>query len=381
MDTVSAFAPRRPEPLPEGVTATTPDAGRTLAVTATYGLFEEGRKASLLAGGDGRAVQQLAVQVPSSRLHLVTVDPEGVARLKLRPRYQLDEEQHVVRVDAFPTYDAPPELEDLFREAARNHQLERSYHGERRADRTKRREAERDRRAHIASAFLSDPTRRALLHPPPTPHRCHLTTEQGRVLFEASSDDPPARDVPLEAHRRFRADLRAQKERHQQDRAAQLALHEEKKRVIAEWIAIHGAPEQKVRQAAGVLPMQEAVEAMTDEAFEVLHDRTRYTRDGVAQLQAHLHQRPEYADAVVSRADVVLISANAVTATAEQWALVRDLQALLPTATVTLRVHKVSWKRNPQVALSPVFGILVTQRVGPFTLRREYAAPGDESVS
>jgi hypothetical protein len=45
------------------------------------------QEASLLAGGDGRAVQQIALHVPANRLHLVSVDKQGVARLKLRPRF------------------------------------------------------------------------------------------------------------------------------------------------------------------------------------------------------------------------------------------------------------------------------------------------------
>src|SRR5207302_7570293 len=85
-----------------------------LSVTATYRLSEEGRKASLLAGGDGRAVQELTIQVPTNRLHLVSVDANGVARLKLRPRYEMDSEQRVVRIDAAPMYDSPPDIEDLF---------------------------------------------------------------------------------------------------------------------------------------------------------------------------------------------------------------------------------------------------------------------------
>src|SRR5207245_487864 len=213
------------------------------------------RKACLLGGGDGRAVQELAIQVPANRLHLVSVDANGVARLRLRPRYQLDGEQGVTRIDAPPTYDAPPDIEDLFREAARNHQLERTFQTERRAAKTKRRDADRERRGLIAQAFLSDPTRRALVHPAPTPKRCYVATEYGRVVFDANTDEVPARDVPLEAHRRFRADLRVRREQNQQQRGAQLALHEEKKRVIAEWIADHGTPEQQARQAAGVLPM------------------------------------------------------------------------------------------------------------------------------
>jgi hypothetical protein len=60
--------------------------------------------------------------------------------------------------------------------------------------------------------------------------------------------------------------------------------------------------------------------------------------------------------------------------TAAQWATVQEIQAALPGATVTLRMHKRVWKSDPKVALDPIFGVLVTQRVGPFTLRREYSA-------
>jgi hypothetical protein len=374
MDTVTAFVQRQ-EASGAPVATATLDANRTLAVTATYLLSEEGRKASLLAGGDGRAVQELAVEVPTNRLHLVSVDANGVARLKLRPRYQLDGEQRVVRIDSAPTYDAPPEVDDLFREAARNHQLERAYQTQRSAAKSKRREADQERRAAVAQVFLSDPTQRAIAHPPPTPKRCYITSEHGRMLFDASTDLAPAREVPLEAHRRFRADLRARRERNQQERGAQLALHEEKKRVIAEWIAAFGSPEQQSRYAAGVLPLEEAIEAMTDRAFVALEDRPRYAHDGVAHLQACLRRSPEHADLIVTRDDLVVTSANAEKMTAGQWALVNEVQRLMPEATVTLRVHKLAWKRDLQVALPAISGVLVTQRVGPFTLRREYSLP------
>src|SRR5438445_422736 len=80
------------------------------------------------------------------------------------------------------------------------------------ATKTKRREADHERRVAVAKAFLGDPSRRALAHPTPTPKRCVVETEDGRVFFDADSDTPPARDVPAEAHRRFRADLRAKRE-------------------------------------------------------------------------------------------------------------------------------------------------------------------------
>jgi hypothetical protein len=70
MDTVTAISERRLEAVP---TPSAPAATKALTVTATYLLSEEGRKASLLESGDGKAVQHLSVQVPPDRLHLVSV--------------------------------------------------------------------------------------------------------------------------------------------------------------------------------------------------------------------------------------------------------------------------------------------------------------------
>jgi hypothetical protein len=357
---------------PAGPPAESP---RALAVTATYLLSEDGRKASLLAGGDGRALQQLSIQVPTSRLHLVSVDGEGVARLKLQPRYDRDGDQRIIRSDAPPTYDSPPSIDELYKEAARNHELERTYHQQRSAARTERRDAQRQVRTQLAQAFLSDRAQRAIVHPAPSPKRCYLASAQGRVLFDVTTDDGLAKEVPAEAHRRFRADLRTRREENLRLRAEQLALHEEKQRVIAEWIAAHGTPDQLSRQAAGVLPMTEAIELMADEAFAVIADYPRYVRDGVERLQAHLRQFPQYATTVVSAMDLAVTSKDAGQATAAQWALVQSLRDTLPDATVTLRMHRLSWKLDPNAPALTLYGALVTRRVGPFTFRREYVAP------
>ncbi len=367
MDTVTAISERRLEAVPA---PGTPAATKTLAVTATYLLSEEGRKASLLDGGDGKAVQQLSLQVPANRLHLVSVDANGVARLKLRPRYQLDGENGIARIDAAPTYDAPPDVEELFREAARNHQLERAYTSERQAAKIKRREADQERRAEIAKAFLSDPTRRALVHPTPSPRRCVIETEEGRIFFDAETDVAPARDVPPEAHRRFRADLRAKRDSNLKTRAEQLAQHEEKKRFAATWIAEHGTPEQRARQAAGVLPIEEAIEAMTDYAFAALSKHGQYVADGPARIQEAVKRAGS--EAIVSATDVIVTSSNADTMTAAHWANVGRIRSLVPDATAVLRIHNVCWKKDRTITAGPFFGVLVMQRLGPFTLRREF---------
>ena len=375
MDTVTPFASRRQEPLPPAALISDHEGAKTLAVSVTYVLSEEGRKALLLAGGDGRALQQLTVHVPTNRLHLVRVDLEGVARLKLRPRYELDQDHRVRRIDEVPTYTAPPSVEELFRDASRNYQLQQTYEVEQRAARERRRDAERERRERVAQMFLADQSQRALVHPAPTPTHCYVAGDTGRILFDTRTDVGPARDLPPEAHRRFRADLRARRDRNVQERAAQLALHEEKKRYIAEWIGAHGTPEQQHRQAAGVLPMEEAIEAITDQAFAPLADRPRYMHDGVDRLKAHVRSLPEHWNAVITRGDVVVTSTTLDRMTAPQFEVIQEIRRFMPDATVTLRAHKVAWKSYPHVALSLLFGALVTQRVRPFTLRREYAVP------
>src|SRR3954471_2936700 len=116
------------------------DAARTLSVLAEYRLSEAGRKASLLTGGDGRTEQRLKIAVPLTRLHLVHVDGNGVARLKLRPQFKLNPDQRIVRIKLAPGDAQPPTLEELFQDAARNHELERTYHAQRTTTQTTKRE-------------------------------------------------------------------------------------------------------------------------------------------------------------------------------------------------------------------------------------------------
>lgn len=350
-------------------------AGQTLSVAAVYNLSEAGRKASLLAGGDGKAVQRLSLQIPATRLHLVSVDTNGVARLKLHPRYERADEQEVVRRDGPPTYDVPPSVEDLFKEAARNHELEREYRSNRSRSRDRRRDADRDRRLKLAEEFLSESTQRAMVHPAPNPKRCFMATDGGRVMFDASTDVGPARDVPREAYRRFRADLRVRKERNLSLRTEQLALHEEKTRVIAAWVAERGSEDQRGRHAAGLLPVEEVIDALTDEAFAAVSDIPRYSRDGAVRLQEHLRTATGRSSVTVLPADLQVVGVDAPVASAAQWAVVQNLQSRLPDADVTLREHRLSWRRDPASPVFTVFGVLVTRQVGPFILRREFAVP------
>ncbi len=371
MDTATHLATTRPHQI-HAV-----DAAKTLNVTVVYGLSEVGRKASLLSGGDGRARQHLSIQVPAARLHLVAVDPAGVARLKLQPRYEVSESDRIVRHEAPPVYDVPPSIDDLYRDAARNHELERLFLAQRNSWRGQRREADRERRAEAAREFLSNPSHRAIAHPAPTPKRCFLQTATGRVMFDTDSDVGVAKDVPNEAHRRFRSDLNARKQRNLNQRSQQLELHEQKKTAARAWVDRNGTPDQKARAAAGVLALEEIVASMTDESFASA-DVDRYEFDGAVRLQEHLRSLMGDPSAVVAPSDLQVTSLDAASATKDQWLVVSALQSQFPDATIKLREHRLSSRRHPDAPALTVFGVLVSRRVGPFTLRREFAAPGGD---
>jgi hypothetical protein len=375
MDTVSQFPARSVDVVDEAEPVIRRERSSTLTVTAIYHLSEEGRKASLLAEGDGRAVQEIKVQVPTSRFHLVSVDADGLARLKLQPRFYLDAAQNVIRSDTPPTYDAPPSVDDLLKEAARNHQLERAYHVELAESRRKRQDRVFETHEQLAERFLADPTQRAHEHPKPTPRRCYLTHRHRTIMFDAKTDRGLARQVPPEAYRRFSEDLRARTERNREIRARELALHNEKERVIAEWIATRATSDQQHRHAAGVLSIKEVLEGMADDAFAAAGERPRYVRDGISRLETYLRQFPQYAKVVITKADFLVTSVNAEHANEAQWALKQELESLLPDATFTLRLHRLAWTKDPKAPTLAQFGVLVTRRVGPFTLRREYLAP------
>jgi hypothetical protein len=351
---------------------------RTFPVIATYHLSEEGRKASLLDGGDGRAVQEIKIQVPTNRFHLVSVDSEGQARLTLRPRFFLNDNQEVVRNDSPPIFDIVPAVEDLLKEAARNHQLERAYRAEKAERQRKRQEVGFEAHQKLAEQFLADPTLRALEHPKPTRRKCCLVTKSGReVLFDAKRDIGTARQVPPEAYRRFCEDYSRRHEKNLETHGRQLALHDERDRFVADWLQQRGTSDQRDRHARGMLSLKELLESVADSAFAAVAATPRYARDGVTQLQEHLRQLSQYANAVVTKADLIIDGTHAEHASESQWSFVRELQQLLPEATITLRMQRLSWSRDPKAPALTLFFVLATQQVGPFVVRREFRAPDD----
>ena len=84
-----------------------------------------------------------------------------------------------------------------------------------------------------------------------------------------------------------------------------------------------------------MLPLDEVIAAISDQVFAALDDRPCYAYNGAERLQAFLRDYPEYANCTVAPAALRVTSSNAVKASAEQFALVNELKALMPAANVT----------------------------------------------
>lgn len=372
--TATADARRHDSPL-HVVLATPAGAVRTLTVTADYHLSEAGRKASLLAGGDGRTEQRVTLTLPVTRLHLVHVDGSGRAQLKLRPQFKVNADQRVLKVKFAPVYDEPPTVDRLLEDAARNHELERAYHAQRSVAESAARDRLDDWRTQVALEFLADPARRALAWPAPTTRRCQVQTDRGLVHFDAKRDKGPAGSVPLEAFRRFEADVRTRHVRGAELRAGFDATHAQRLDAMRAWVAEHGSDDQRQRLAAGVLPFAEFLEAFSDQHFAGIDFLERYRLDGASRLQAHLRDYGGIRDAVVAPAELRVQTRLLSTATSTQWPLLQRVQAALPDAHVQLRERSLAWTRDLAAPKLRLPTVLVTMRVGPLSLRREFHLP------
>jgi hypothetical protein len=376
MDAIASATRRIDSPL-HAVGAPPIDAARTLSVTADYRLSEAGRKASLLAGGDGRTEQRVKIPVPLTRLHLVHVDGNGAARLKLRPQFKLNPDQRIVKIKLAPVYDQPPTVDELFQDAARNHELERTYHAQRATSQTTRRETLDEWRNQVALSFLGDPNRRAVVYPAPTPRRCQIMTERGAVHFDAKRDPGVAKQVPLEAFRRFDADIRIRHARGAEQRAQNEAVHADKQAMMRAWVEAYGSCDQRQRLEAGVFPFREYLDAVTDQTFSSLARLEPYRHDGAVRLQAHLRARGGHPQAVVTPGELTVTTRPLPTATPDQWALMQQIHAALGDANVQLRERSLGWTRYPDSPKLKLVTALVTTQIGPLLVRREFHVPDD----
>ena len=106
---------------------------------------------------------------------------------------------------------------------------------------------------------------------------------------------------------------------------------------------LRGTDEQRARHAAGLLPVDEAIEALTDDAFSVLNDQPRYppTEPKVAGPSPGHHGR---ADLIVAPTELEMMGPDA--QTRDRRTMGRRAAAASRAAgrDVTLREHRLSWR-------------------------------------
>jgi hypothetical protein len=140
-------------------------------------------------------------------------------------------------------------------------------------------------------------------------------------------------------------------------------------------MALHGSCDQRERLSAGVLPFKEFVDALAEVTFRPLAHIPPYRADGAARMQERLRQLPGRDDVVVTASDVSVVTRLLPTASAIQWSLVNEIRNLIPGAQVQLRERSLAWTRDAEVPKVRLVSALVTTRVGPVLLRREFHVP------
>ena len=83
-------------------------------------------------------------------------------------------------------------------------------------------------------------------------------------------------------------------------------------------------------------------------------DVARYPLDGAERLQAHLRCITGRTNIVVPPSELEIVGLNAADASAAEWAVMQQLKSRLPDADVTLREHRLSWRRDPDAPVAVV---------------------------
>jgi hypothetical protein len=347
-----------------------------VAVSATYWLSEAGRRSSLVTGGNGRARQRLMIRVSAADMELVHVDPRGRASLRLSPRFvQHPQTGRWQRVDEPRLFDHVPPVDDLLAEARTVHDARQQYDAQRVSERSIRETAILAAKTALAQQFLADPNARAIPYPAPNKIRAWLSgPNQRRVQFRAGDPEPLCR-VPAEARRRFERDQEQRRAVKTQRRTEQEHHEQAKRATLTAWVQAHGTDDQRRRFAAGLLPIDELREAITDHFFAPLAAFPVYVLDGLERLHARFREDPRYAGVSVAPEELGVSNQPAGQATPAQWQRMAELRAALPGANVYLRKHTIAWKADPAAPTAHTHSLLVTLKFGALTLRRAYAAP------
>lgn len=146
-----------------------------------------------------------------------------------------------------------------------------------------------------------------------------------------------------------------------------------KKTQITAWVEAKGTDNQKKRLSVNLLPDDEIIDLIRSEAFEPLASFPRYEKLTATDIDCSCG----YYDDKKAVFDVE----DATTATAEQFDLMEEIKALIPSADLTLRVHTGYCDRcndddnidSDGIGQVNKYSVKVGIAVGEFYFTREYA--------
>lgn len=334
----------------------------------TYKLTKAGLRESLLQGGDGREAQRVTSQISLADAEALGIDLSGYGGLKSSEmeirtaelRYPNSSVWGNVDVINFlpAYYDAPQEFQDLLADALR-------YHAERQIvfDGLKT-EWEAIKQAALAgeaefSAYSSGA----------------IQIARGSKVFKFDGDPELNALVAERDRQRKEAEAKARTEREAEDSARKKA----KVNQIAAWVAVHGSDSQRERFVAGLFPESEAIEVIEADAFAPLSSFAFYERIASGEVIETCSERCRCASGYDEETCSIKCESNNVeTVTDAEWRQIKRIVALLPEASVTLKLHCCQCDDNDcdhDVGEGVIErkGLYVKLQVGAFTFNREYA--------
>ena len=119
--------------------------------------------------------------------------------------------------------------------------------------------------------------------------------------------------------------------------------------------------------------MEKVFEVITDQVCIPVAGHAKRKRDGRDRPQAHLRRLREFFSATLSLSDLKYVTSYAANAKPAKWPVLGSARSQKPEGTVTLRTHYVVLTGAAVARLLVFAGLLVTQRQGLLSLRREHA--------
>ena len=294
-----------------------------------YQLDESGRKASLLAGGNGKAAQFIDVEMTAELLAVVHVDDNGNATYNLSP---LEVCYPIVR----NWYSAPLSMPEAVVEVLRIAAEKQAKAEQATREAAEKKAVEEKARAEKDTQWLAL-VKRYAAGDPEVKKTEQYTYQLNHVDSWYASTPELRAQIDAEATRRekIQAEVDAAKRAAKEKAQAEIDAKIDAARLA--WLRAHGTVDQVERFEERVLPH--------DELMEAIHAATLPTTlGGVEEYQAHSSAEVEHEDNCDEESSVVweVEDGNDCALTSAQWARLKAVRvgaAEIPGAVVDVRKH------------------------------------------